>query len=97
MIDITDFIPVGIEKAVSQLELSVMIRADERTVRQLIHNARRSGAVICSSCDTEKGGYYIPRDPSEAVPYYKQQLARINSATAALRSIIDYMGDEADE
>ena len=97
MIRITEFIPEGIEHAISNKELSVRARTDERTARALVHRARKSGAVICSTCENGNGGYYIPRDVKEALPYYKQQISRINSATEALQSVINYMGGEPDE
>lgn len=97
MIKITDFIPVGIDFAISNKELAARIRTDERTVRQLVHIARKNGAVICSTCEAENSGYYIPRDVSEALPYYRRQLSRINSATEALQSVINYIGGEANE
>ncbi len=92
MINILEFIPTGINNAVSMADLAVITRTDLRTVRRLVHNARKNGAVICSTCDNDSGGYYIPRDVAEAVPYYKQQLSRINSATEALQSVIDFIG-----
>ena len=88
---------MGIEYAISNKELAIRARTDERTARQLVHKARKSGAVICSTCETENGGYYIPRDVKEAIPYYKQQLSRINSATEALQSVINYIGGEINE
>ena len=90
--NIIDYIPDGINNAISLNDLAVILQADTRTVRQMVHNARKNGAVICSTCDNDNGGYYIPRDVAEAVPYYKQQLSRINSATAALQSVIDFIG-----
>ena len=115
MMNILEFIPTGINNAVSMADLAVITRTDLRTVRRMVHNARKNGAVICSTCDNDSGGYYIPRDVAEAVPYYKrkhdvcavapkgrhgrrptegnrQQLSRINSATEALQSVIDFIG-----
>ena len=94
MIKISEFIPTGIEHAISNKELAIRARIDERTARQLVHKARKSGAVICSTCEPENCGYYIPRDIKEALPYYRQQLSRINSATEALQSVITYIGGE---
>ena len=94
-INITDFIPLGIENAISMDELAVRTGSNVRAVRQMVHNARLRGELICSTCDGDSGGYYLPKDAAEAVPYYRQQLSRINSAVAALSAITEFIGGEA--
>jgi len=91
--DISELIPIGIENAVSQDELSVRSGVDRRTLRKLIFNARIRGAVICSTCNGENGGYYIPSSGAEALPYFRMQLSRINSAKEALKSVSDFIGE----
>lgn len=51
MKDIIEFIPYGKENAISQEDLSDVMRCDKRTVRALIFSARTKGAVICSTCE----------------------------------------------
>lgn len=92
-INIIDFIPSGIENAISMEELAVRTHNNVRTVRQMVHNARLNGELICSTCDGDSGGYYLPKDTREALPYYRQQISRINSATAALAAVAKYIGD----
>lgn len=94
MIKITDFIPKGRNNAVSMDELATRTGLDKRTVRQAVFNARRKGVVICSSTSNEQGGYFLPLDISEAIPYYREQLARIKSGTIVLEGIIDFIGGE---
>ncbi len=94
MINILEFIPTGINNAVSMADLAVITRTDLRTVRRMVHNARKKGAIICSTCKNDNGGYYIPRDVAEAVPYYMQQLSRIRSATAALSAVAEYISSK---
>lgn len=94
-IKITDFIPDGIENAISMTKLALIINEDKRTTRKLIHRARLDGEPICSTCEGE-GGYYIPRSPEEAYPYYRQQQARINSGIAAINAVSDYIKDGTD-
>ncbi len=97
MINITEFIPDGKANAISMNDLAAATNLDTRTVRQLVHSARVNGAVICSTCDKDNGGYYIPRDVAEAVPYYRQQRSYINSATEALQSVINFIGGDKNE
>ncbi len=87
---ITDFIPDGIENAISMTKLALIINEDKRTTRKLIHRARLDGEPICSTCEGE-GGYYMPRSPEEAYPYYRQQQARINSGIAAIDAVNRYI------
>lgn len=94
MIDITQFIPDGIENAISMKDLAAASSLDVRTVRALVHKARAKGAVICSTCNNDNGGYYMPLDVSEAMPFYKQQLSRIRSATAALAAVAEYISSK---
>lgn len=93
---ISDFIPSGIENAISMEELAIRTHSSVRAVRQMVHNARLAGELICSTCDGDNGGYYLPKNAAEAIPYYRQQLSRINSAVAALSAITGYLGGESD-
>lgn len=95
-IKITDFIPDGIENAISMTKLALIINEDKRTTRKLIHRARLDGEPICSTCEGV-GGYYMPRSPDEAYPYYRQQQARINSGIAAIDAINDYINGGQNE
>lgn len=85
-IDIMEHIPIGRENALPMSELALRMGIDKREVRQLVYNARASGSPICSTCE-KKSGYYIPLDCSEADIYYRQQIARIKSAFAALSGV----------
>lgn len=44
--DILDFIPTGSENAVTRVELCQRTGLDDRTVRDLIHNARRRIPIL---------------------------------------------------
>lgn len=91
--DIVKFIPHGKKNAVGGKELKQVTGLDERTVKQQIANARLKGAVICSILDGNKGGYFIPETPEEAVEYVRTEQCRIASARAALRSAEEYISD----
>ncbi len=97
MINICDFIPDGKKNAISMADLAAATNLDTRTVRALVHNARSKGAVICSTCDNDNGGYYMPLDVSEAMPYYKQQLSRIRSANTALAAVAEYISAQGED
>jgi transcription initiation factor IIE alpha subunit len=88
---IIDFIPCGIENAISQDELATRAELDKRELRRVIHAARCAGAIICSTCDGPAGGYYIPASPDEARPYVLMQKSRIASARLAVKPVEDFM------
>lgn len=92
MIKITDFIPYGLQNAISQEELAARTGFDHRTIRKLVLNARLAGELICSTCDGDNGGYYLPADQNEAIIYYRNQTSRIETAKAALKPVADYIG-----
>jgi hypothetical protein len=84
---IVDYIPQGIERPIPMSELSSRTGQDPRTVRQQIFDARCKGELICSTCDENNGGYYIPRTPDEAKAYLKMTQARIKSACRAVAAV----------
>ena len=85
-VNILDFIPYGLENAVSQQQLCDATHLNKREVRQAVENARRQGAPICSSCNGENGGYYLPTSKHECEVYLRMQKHRIQSAKEAMKS-----------
>lgn len=92
--DVIKFIPHGRKNAVTGKELKLLTGCDERTVKQHIANARLKGAVICSILDGNRGGYFIPKTPAEAIEYVRTEQCRINSAKAALKAAEKYVTGE---
>lgn len=95
--DITKFIPHGRDNMISGSELAQLTRLDSRTVKQLIADARTKGTVICSSLEGNRGGYFIPDTPEEAVEYVRTERSRISSAIAALRPAEEYIRDTEEQ
>ncbi|MDE5742693.1 MAG: hypothetical protein K2H90_09620 [Oscillospiraceae bacterium] len=48
--DVVEIIPIGRKNAISMSELSMRMGEKERNTRKAIFEARRRGAVICSTC-----------------------------------------------
>lgn len=95
--DITKFIPHGRDNMISGSELAQLTQLDSRTVKQLIADARTRGTVICSSLEGNRGGYFIPDTPDEAVEYVRTERSRISSAIAALRPAEEYIRDTEEQ
>ena len=93
---ILDFIPVGRQNAIAMSELAKRIGISQREARKAVFNARRKGAVICSTCSGDKSsGYYRPGSVEEALPYVRLQESRIASANIALRPLKEFVEGEA--
>jgi hypothetical protein len=61
--NIIDYIPKGNKNRISRQMLCVLTNLSDRKVRQLIHNAREKGCLICT--DTSEGGYWQPETREE--------------------------------
>lgn len=96
-INVLDFLPFGIKNALSMSELAKRMGIDQRTARKMVFEARRSGAVICSTCSENAHGYYRPNNAAEVRPYISMQLSQIRSAQKALKSAQGLIAAEAGE
>lgn len=61
--NITDYIPIGKENAITRAQLCALTGLSDRAVRQLIEVARIEGEVIINNQDGK--GYYISNDPED--------------------------------
>lgn len=75
--DITSFIPVGQENAISRQELQLRTGQSDRVNRKQIEKARIRGIRIISSSGSK--GYYIARDDREWRSFLGEHLRRANS------------------
>ena len=90
--NVLDFIPVGQKNALPMSELAKRIGISQREARKAVFNARRKGAVICSTCSGDSfDGYYFPASVEEVLPYVRLQESRIASAKIALRSAEEFV------
>lgn len=61
--NITDYIGIGKDKAVTRTELCSQLGMTDRTVRKMIELARAEGALIINAQDGR--GYYISEDEAD--------------------------------
>ena len=91
--NVLDFIPVGQKNALPMSELAKRIGTTQREARKAVFNARRKGAVICSTCSGDKSaGYYRPISVDET--RIRLQESRIASAEIALRPVKEFVEGE---
>ena len=73
-INILDFIPFGMNNAITRDSLSSLLGLSDRAVRKLIEEARREGAFIINKQDGR--GYYQSDATADLQAHYRQNHAR---------------------
>ncbi len=79
--ELLEMIPKGKENGISNKDLQKALGVNRRRVCELIAQARKSGAVICSGVS----GYYRPADTAELEEFYRINRARAISLLAVLK------------
>ena len=79
---ILDLIPTGRGNAISMKDLARILEVDVRGVRQLVHNARNDGEVICGT----ESGYYQPATKEELRDYIALAQSRAFSCLRSLKA-----------
>lgn len=79
--DFVGLIPVGHENAVTRKYLCAVTGMNDRTVRQMIHEARRNQVILNLQ---DGSGYYIPntkdkKDMEELKRYVTQETSRLRA------------------
>lgn len=74
----------GAENGLHLRDLSQIVGADPRIVRQMIHNERRQGIPILSN---SKDGYYLPACEDEKEACVRQMRSRAREILAAAAGI----------
>lgn len=83
--DIVDYIPFGRENAVTRAQLRSRTGIDDRTIRDMIADARRD-TVILNMQDGK--GYFrpLPEERNLVEAYTRQETARLRSIGWSLKS-----------
>lgn len=91
--NITEYIPIGQENAISARKLADIFGISLRELRKQIEVLRSNGVLICSTCRRDGGGYYRPRNSDETAEYFRRQLSRIGHIWTALSPFKKYLND----
>ena len=75
--DILTYIPFGRDNAIRRSDLVAQVNLPDRTVRNMIEEARRNGAIIIN--DGSGVGYYTSDDLEELTRQYKMNQSRAMS------------------
>lgn len=89
---IEDFIPDGHENTISRRELARLLNVDDRTLRDMIEDARARGTAILNMQDGK--GYFIPIKGKEerlADIWKKQQCSRVMKILKGLNGVNNFL------
>ena len=86
-------IPVGKDNAISRYDLRTKLGMSDRKMREVIHDAKVAGYLICST----SRGYYIPDDIEDIKHQYFREKKRIASTYAAIRQMRAILKDKGVE
>ena len=89
--ELFDLIPTGKDNKITAATLKTMTGYTTRELKRAIARLRSEGAIICSSLDSENGGYFKPRTPEEALEYVRTERKRIASEQRALKAAEQYI------
>lgn len=81
---------IGKENAKKLADLAKERGNSIREQTKEIHDARKAGFVILSNTDSEKGGYYLPKNIEEVKEYLAFKNKCIDSTKEALKSIEEF-------
>lgn len=86
-LSVVDYLLPGQANAIPARQLADMMGIkDTRYLRLLVEHERKNGAVILSSSDALHNGYYLPANQCEVDRYIEQQVKRVKTTCAVLRS-----------
>ena len=97
---IFDILPIGEQHAISRRELINITGYTDRQLRRQIAEERRAGALILSSTDSVKGGYFRPEaDNAAELRRFINSISRRAKATflvlhAARKALADLEREE---
>ena len=86
---ISDLLLYGPESGQTLRDLVRVTGLPERTVRLMINNERRAGALIISDC---QNGYYMTEDPAEAQRFARSMQHRAREIGKVARAINEAAG-----
>lgn len=88
VIDILQFIPTGKENAITRRELVDRTGLPDRTVRELISQARRNHPIANFQDGT---GYYLLTKKSEVIEFLNQETHRARSIFWSIKGCRDWL------
>lgn len=86
-------IPHGVANAINCRELAQLTGVEPRVIKYVISKCRREGIIICSSLDTDRGGYFYPATLDELRTYVITEQKRIDTAQLALNPAIKKLSE----
>lgn len=70
----------------SELAAALNVK-DAREITRRVQLERLHGAPICASCDADRPGYFLARNPGELAAYLKSLCGRIGATTETYKAL----------
>lgn len=86
-INITDFLSVGEENAITGKDLARILGWRERDITICVNAARKQGIFICSGIN----GFWLPADNDDIRYFVKNMRGRITDMEKALKPAEEYL------
>ena len=90
-INILDYIPFGVNNAITAKELSTILGKNERDITKNIHYLRKKGEFITAVHAGESQGYFRPTNYYEVLMFVKDMSSRIHNMEQARQPALDYI------
>lgn len=90
-INVLDYIPFGINNAITAKELSKLLGKNERDITRNIHYLRKTGEFITAVHAGESQGYFRPTNDYEVLMFVKDMSSRIRNMEQARQPALDYL------
>lgn len=91
---VSKYLGVGKENAITGEVLSQLLGRSARDVSQQVERERKVGIPVCASCNALHPGYYLPSGPEELAGYLAsldRRLLEMRKTRLALQATLDEM------
>ena len=89
-LNLTDYLSIGEENAITAKDLAKYLRWTERDVTIAINALRKQGEFICSGAS----GYWLPVDDEDIAQFLRQMQGRIEDMERAMKPAQEYLNNK---
>lgn len=90
---VSDFLPIGAENAVSGSKLAEILGLELRDITKQIERERQRGAAICATVAGNDRGYFVARDAGELALYLRSLSRRIRNIQRTMMALDSTLAD----
>ena len=90
---VSDFLPIGAENAVSGSKIAESLGLELRDVTRQIERERQRGVAICAAVAGNERGYFLAQNAGELALYIRSLNRRIKNVQKTLRALDSTLAD----